>query len=69
MTTKERSENAPEANLKRLEEQAEKTTGTSLQEDFTDDWTERWGKKLGAVIGYALALFLRWYLYRSYVAG
>jgi hypothetical protein len=63
------SKDDPQAILKRLEAQSEKTLATALPEEVSEEWTERWGKRLGLTIGYGLALFLLWHLYTSYVAG
>jgi hypothetical protein len=55
------------ANLDRIEAQSEKLLGTVASKDSEEkDWPERWGKRLGLVLGYGLAIYLLWYLFRSY---
>jgi hypothetical protein len=57
-----------EANLDRIEAQSEKVLGTVANKDGEGkDWPERWGKRLGLVLGYGLAIFLLWYLFRTYL--
>jgi hypothetical protein len=53
--------------LRRLDEQAEKMTGSSSLARPEPDWTERWGRRIGLILGYLLAVVLLVHLVANYI--
>jgi hypothetical protein len=53
--------------LRRLEQQAEKTTGNPPEPERRDEWTERWGRRAGLIVGCLIAIALLIHLIATYV--
>lgn len=67
MTDEERQAEAGRI-LRRIEQQAEKTTGNPPEPEWRDEWTERWGRRAGLIVGCLLAIALLIHLIATYVA-